>query len=984
MTTQPTPWWQELRLRDELVETSGAVGDIQMSLRGVAYGSAGEFPPYRSVDYFGQITHPSPSLRRIAADVAVRLGGSGGQAASAKPVWRFDQGMGGGKSHALVALWHMAIDPTGFADTDIGAQIMTEAGSLVGGGLIDPSLGDPVVVALPGDQMDPDRTDPELFGGAQTLRERFLFRLYGGDHDRWVASKDTISYQDALRSVERPVLVLFDEVMHYVRNSTAAGPTERAVNDQSFLIEMMRHTNEVPHCAAVMVMIDSAKDPIALSEFGGQCRDELEAEAARGEVATDAVTSPNDFANIIRRRLFKATPQSDTIAATTKALAGTMRDGRWSKDVFGRLKWANPEDFVAQVQRSYPFHPALIHLAEQEWSQVAGFQRVRSTIRVFASTVYAHLRRLADADGLSVQDAQRDPDALSGEAWVPLLIGPGDVVLSDADVREALLDSGLIVDATTAQNYRQVITTDVVDEDDTKGNARAIDLAAQDNPARVRNPRAAERAATAALLYSISDRPQGGQGGSVPEVLAASHTADLSYGYGDAEAVLESLKDPQRGLASLEQIPGKGGQPPRLYLSTKKTFGMFLRDASNAISQQERENELRRRSEQLAISGPFATAVFVEQPSANASPFETISAAAIDDIRKNRLVILDPNVFSLLNGTDTDTRNAIRAALGLGNNKLAVNWASSAVFAAVNTYRRRNALHAAGEHLAAERVASREAIQNDPDLKAQATEELDRASKECDKQLRAAYQHVVWLGDTGDGNRDWADHRFEGDLETALNGTHVWKVLEAADKAFGIGEFNAKALIHNLQDRDYGKPLSELRDDFWRVPRLPLLPNGEKDLRNAVWEAIAVGDLTITDSEGVPREAHSDSDINLSSDMQRLGRKAADKPSEQTGSTGEGTSQPTDEGTSQPTGQGTGTSQGATGEKKVTLTAILSVGSDNKDAIRVVLDALRNSVDDGAVTWMNLSVQATMSAPAADEVDSKAQASGMQVTVTDL
>ena len=97
MTTQPTPWWDELRLRDELVEASGTVSDIQMSLRGVAYGSAGNYPLYHSVDYFGEITHPSPSMLRIAADIAVRLGGSGGQAASAKPAWRFDQGMGGGQ-----------------------------------------------------------------------------------------------------------------------------------------------------------------------------------------------------------------------------------------------------------------------------------------------------------------------------------------------------------------------------------------------------------------------------------------------------------------------------------------------------------------------------------------------------------------------------------------------------------------------------------------------------------------------------------------------------------------------------------------------------------------------------------------------------------------------------------------------------------------------------------------------------------------------
>ncbi len=972
MTKRPTPWWDELRLRDELVATAGAVGDIQMSLRGVAYSTAGEELPYRSVDYFGEITHPSPSLRRVAADIALRLGGTGGQTASAKPVWRFDQGMGGGKSHALVALWHLGTDPAGFAETDIGAQILAEAEELAGSGTMDPGLGNPIVVALPGDQMDPGRPDPEMFGGAQTLRERFLFRLYEGDHDRWVADKDTISYTDALRGAGRPVLILFDEVMHYVRASTAAGPTEQAVKDQEFLVEMMRDTDEVAHCIAVMVMIDSDKDPIALSEFGAQCREELEAESARGEVTTDAVTSPNDFASIIRRRLFKAAPQPGTIAATADAFKRSMQDDVWQREVFSRLRGSFAEDFAAQVERSYPFHPALIHLAEQEWSHVAGFQRVRSTIRVFASTVYAHLRRLADAAGLSVEDAQQDSGSVGDGAWAPLLIGPGDLVLSDPDVREALLDSGLVIDTTAVQNYRQVIATDIVDEDDASGNARAVDQTAETNPARSANPRAAERAATAALLYSLSDRPQGGQGGSVPEVLAASHIPDVSYGYGDAEIVLELLKDPQTGLASLEQIPGKGGQPQRLYLSTKRTFGMFLRDAKNSITDDQRAAELRRRSEKLAASGPFSTLLFVERPSDDATTLETIGAASVDQSRKNRLVILDPRVFSLLNGDDRETREAIEAAMGLGASKLAVNWASSAVFAVVNTHRRRNALTAAGEYLAADRVASRDAVLKDPDLKAQADEELERSSKAADKQVRAAFQHIAWLADTGDSQRGWAHQRLEGDLETALNGSHVWKVLEAAEKAFGVGEFTAKALLHNLDDRDYGKPLSELRDDFWRVPRLPLLPNGESDLRNAIWDALRAGDLEIVDKDDNPREAYSASEINLSSDMQRLRIKAANEQEEPTGDPDDDRHE-TEEGEE----------RRPDGEKRVTISATLAVGSDNRDAIRVTLDALRNSIADGDLSWLQLLVSATMSPSAASEIEAKAHTSSMDATITD-
>lgn len=295
------------------------------------------------------------------------------------------------------------------------------------------------------------------------------------------------------------------------------------------------------------------------------------------------------------------------------------------------------------------------------------------------------------------------------------------------------------------------------------------------------------------------------------------------------------------------------------------------------------------------------------------------------------------------------------------------------MFAVVNTYRRRNALIAAGEYLAADRVASREAVKNDPDLKTQAADELDRASRDFDKQLRAAYQHVVWLADTGDGQRGWADHRFEGDPETALNGSHVWKVLEAADKAFGTAQFNAKALSHNLQDRDYGKPLFELRDDFWRVPRLPLLPNGEKDLRTAIWEAVHAGELVIIDSDGVPREAHSDSEINLSSDMQRLGRKAAEEPDEPLGPAGGGPP---------PTGPSAG--QRPAGEKQVAFSGTLTIKPPDRDAIRVMLDALRNSVEDGTLSWTQISVKAILPRDVADDLDTKATAAGMHTTVTDL
>ena len=53
----------------------------------------------------------------------------------------------------------------------------------------------------------------------------------------------------------------------------------------------------------------------------------------------------------------------------------------WRKLVFSKLPGYSESEFRERVMRCYPFHPDLIALAETEWAQQAGFQRVRSIIR---------------------------------------------------------------------------------------------------------------------------------------------------------------------------------------------------------------------------------------------------------------------------------------------------------------------------------------------------------------------------------------------------------------------------------------------------------------------------------------------------------------------------------------------------------------------------------------------------------------------------
>ncbi len=94
--------------------------------------------------------------------------------------------------------------------------------------------------------------------------------------------------------------------------------------------------------------------------------------------------------------------------------------GAWRTKVFDLVPATASPEFPEEVARCYPFHPQLMAMAEQEWAKLAGFQRVRSTIRIFAATAHSQYQR-----------------GKSGQ-WAPLLVGPGDLPLSDPTVREAL------------------------------------------------------------------------------------------------------------------------------------------------------------------------------------------------------------------------------------------------------------------------------------------------------------------------------------------------------------------------------------------------------------------------------------------------------------------------------------------------------------------------------------------------------------------
>lgn len=647
----------------------------------------------------------------------------------------------------------------------------------------------------------------------------------------------------------------------------------------------------------------------------------------------------------LRRRLFEGTVPAEVVTATVAAFTSRMT-GPWRDKVFNAVPATASPEFSEEVGRCYPFHPQLMALAEQEWAKLAGFQRVRSTMRIFAATAHSLYKR-----------------GKAGE-WAPLLIGPGDLPLPDPTVREAVVGSGLIVDTRTQANYRQIASADIVAADDRSGAARLLDRLRPNTLVTQVNPRAAERAATCLFLCSIIGARGGGrQGATEPELKAAMFVPDTMFPLAEADNIVAELLDVDGGgLASVEHLAGKGGQAARLFMSTRQTLNMLAWAARTSVEDADRDEEIARTAERLAATGPFKTKLFVHAD-LERTPLDVLATAGIDDARSTRLVVLDPRQFSLLNGVDKETRNAVRAAMGIGPNQLPVQWASSAVFAVVNTQRRSQARGAAGSYLAWERVAAMDAVRAEEDLAEQARQQKAEARRYLDTVVRRAYQHVLYLSQGDDANHPRIDRTltFEQENQSALDGTAVWKALAEKGKAFAIGVFDAKALLHNLNEGDYDRPLDEVRDLFWSSPRMPLLPGGDTDLQRAIFEALSAGTIRLVGSDGLDRAVNRPGDIGVGQSGLRLLKPLIRHVDEE----------------EQEEEQKEEQEEEQEGQQELSFSLMTTLTDDDKrEAVRLLLRSLSIAVDEGKVSYAHLMVRINADSSVTEEIAEGARSQG--------
>jgi hypothetical protein len=878
-------WTEQLKLRPEVLASDGGVGELQMSLHKAVYQTVDA--PYRDVRYYAEITQPTPNLVGFFARIARRLANAG----EAVALFHLDQGMGGGKSHALVGLYHMATNPKAFFATELGKEVLTEAKA--GGAKID-IIGSRVVT-LTADHFSPGKPT-ELFGPAVNLFERFLWALFAGDRNQYDiyvakgANKSTI--QEALASVARPVMILLDELMDYALGLSNAGVVDTMPGEQGFLNALMDASDDVAGVVFVVVMIRSELDPEGYTPLAENFREYIARRLNRNGT-TVAVTETGDFAAIIRRRIFEQSKAKLPVALLARGIQKLIdKDPAWSQQVLERLgAGKGPATLADRIAETYPFHPDLMDLVQDEWAKAQGFQRVRSTVAIFALAAL-HWSRVAQAGD-----------------WMPPLIGVGDLPVGgvkgtgnvpQARCLDALLNSGLLLGNDRAiQGYRAVATTDVTSADGGSGRAVEIDRKLVSSKVETNQPGPAVRMATALFNYSLVTRGQGRRGATKAELMAALMLPanGSSSSFSAVEEVFFALTGDE-GLGALE-VNRPSNSSERFWLTIKQTLRMFFNSAKSQIPESDTLTLIWESAKGLATKGQFEEIHFLETPTGKQTVNDVASGV---DSQANRLIVLDPRFWTLLNGDDGKSRADIRRIFGVGDSAMIVDNAASCVVAAVNTYQRRYAIQAAQEVLTWRLVAGQVVEEGE---RADVHRKLAEAEGKLKEKVRGAFRHFVYLTRKRD-QLEVVFTRFDDDKLTALSGNDVWGSLVTANRAVGeymdTAEKRRKRMALSevfiallLDSFDRHLTLKDVLSSFYKDPRFPLVPTLD-EIRQVIHNLLqpadhagpGTGGWELVGSDSVPLHVEGPKQLAISSIQQQL-RRAKTKDADKAGESGSGT-----------------------------------------------------------------------------------------------
>jgi hypothetical protein len=377
MPSKLKPWREVIAPHPDVASGRYVQAEFAADLAQVLRGNAD--PEYQEPVEFFRRTYLTVGMKLLLRSALERLAGGGGE-----PVIELKTAFGGGKTHTMMALYHLVSgSPQLLGSADLPG-LLSELGV---DGLVSASRAVLVGTALSPSQ---GRAKPELGGGeVRTLWGEMAFQLGGVAGYRMVAEDDASGAapgSDLLAELLEhcgPSVILMDEIVAYARNIRGVTRRLPAGSFESNMTFIQSLTEAVKRASSAVLV---ASLPESAIEIGGPGGHEALARIENTFRRVGAMSMPVDAHEsfeVVRRRLF--TEVTDPAGRDVTCAA------------FARLYRNNPIDFPVEcremeyerrLRASYPIHPEFFDRLYEDWSTLERFQRTRGVLRLMAGVIH--------------------------------------------------------------------------------------------------------------------------------------------------------------------------------------------------------------------------------------------------------------------------------------------------------------------------------------------------------------------------------------------------------------------------------------------------------------------------------------------------------------------------------------------------------------------------------------------------------------------
>ncbi|PIE22549.1 MAG: AAA+ family ATPase [Planctomycetota bacterium] len=425
-TGQLKPWREIVSPHKDVASGRYQQAEFAADLWQVHIGEGAD--EYRDPIEFFRRTFLTESLKGMLVGAVRRLASEGGD-----PVVQLQTNFGGGKTHSMLALYHLfsgvvpgelpGIDAV-LQEAEVNELPAVKRVVLVGNKI---SPGNPSIKA--------DGTVVRTFWGelAWQLGGKEAFELLRADDERATSPGDVLR---TLFNKYGPCLILIDEWVAYARqlhdqSDLPAGGFETQFSFAQVLTESAKLAK---HCLLVVSLpaSDTAGSPHTQA-------DDAEVGGARGREALDRLrnvigrvesswrpASAEEGFEIVRRRLFE--PMTDPAQFKDRDVIA-----RAFADLYRTQHQEFPPEcrdgeYERRLKAAYPIHPEIFDRLYTDWSTLVKFQRTRGVLRLMAAVIHSLWEKgdrnpLIMPSNISIDDSrvQFELTRYLSDNWVPVI-----------------------------------------------------------------------------------------------------------------------------------------------------------------------------------------------------------------------------------------------------------------------------------------------------------------------------------------------------------------------------------------------------------------------------------------------------------------------------------------------------------------------------------------------------------------------------------